>query len=759
MTGLLHERELSRKSFLKAGGALVVGLSASGTAQAYDDPKAASPLHTGLVKGPPDPRQIDTWIAVHADNTASIYTGRVDLGQGSPNGLLMIAGEELDMDLSQLRWIEADSNVTPDTGNTTGSSSITRAGPPVRAGAASAKQALLKLASAALGVPVAGLSVRSGVVSGGGKTVTYGQLIGDKVFNLPTVAATLNPGQSPAKPVSQYALVGTSPPRVDIPDKVTGKFVYIHNVRVPGMLHGRVVRPQGQGGYGTGAKPLSIDEGSIRHIPGARVVRKGDFVGVVAPREYDAIQAASQLKVKWDDTAKLPGSGNLFGAMRAVKTTDVVNVQTGDVGAAFAKAAKVLSASYTYDYQMHGPIGPPAAIAIVKPDNALVMTNTQGVYRLRDQYLADALGMDGRLIRVIYVEGASAFGHCETDDAACAAAVMSQVLGGTPVRVQFMRWDDNGWDNYGPAQLNDVRGAIDAGGKIVAMDYTSWVMPGTNSQETTSEQTRLGPLKSGNGSANTSITNGRQYVIPNRRVTSKSMPLSSSPVLKTAPLRAPGDLQACFAYEQMIDELAYAANMDPVAFRLAQMNDQRWVDILTAATKAANWKPKVAASSLSQETVVTGRGVALAPRSSSLSAVVADVEVNKKTGKIVVKHMYASQDSGLAVYPGGVESQIVGGVIQSVSRSLSEAVTFTRTRVTSIDWVTYPLLRFKDHPAVTAIVVQRPDVLPSGGGEPPAVPTPAAIANAFFDATGVRIRQAPMTPARVRAVLKAAGVS
>ena len=223
------------------------------------------------------------------------------------------------------------------------------------------------------------------------------------------------------------------------------------------MLHGRIVRPRGQGGYGTGAKPLSIDESSIKHIPDAQVVRKGDFVGVVAPKEYDAIQAAAQLKVKWDDTAKLPGSGNLFSAMRAVQTVDALTVNTGNIGNAIGSASKVLSASYTFDYQMHGPIGPPCAVAIVKPDGSgLVMTNTQGVYRLRDQYLAGALGTNNKQIRVQYVEGASAFGHCETDDAACAAAVMSQVLGGTPVRVQFMRWDDNGWDNYGPAQLNDV---------------------------------------------------------------------------------------------------------------------------------------------------------------------------------------------------------------------------------------------------------------------------------------------------------------
>jgi CO/xanthine dehydrogenase Mo-binding subunit len=756
MTAL--EKEFSRRAFVR-GGALIVGLSVAGAAQAANDPKAASPSHTGLVTGPPDARQIDTWIAIHSDHTASVYSGRVNLGQGTPNGLLMIAGEELDMDLSQLRWVESDSNVTPDTGNTTGSSSITQAGPPLRAGAASARQALLAMAATQLGVPVGSLTVKSGVVSGGGRTVTYGALIGDKVFNMTTAAATLNPGVAPAKPVAQYTLVGTSPPRIDIPEKGSGTFAYIHNVRTPGMLHGRVIRPRGQGGYGTGAKALSIDESSIRHIPNVKIIRKGDFVGLVAPREYDAIQAAAQLKVTWDDTAKLPGSGNLYGAMRAVQTTDALTVNTGNVGSAFASAAKVVSQSYTFDYQMHGPIGPPCAIAIVRPDGTgVVMTNTQGVYRLRDQYLTDALGIDTKGIRVQYVEGASAFGHCETDDAACAAAVMSQALGGTPVRVQFMRWDDNGWDNYGPAELNDVRGAIDAKGIITAIDYTGWAFAGTNAQETTSEQTRLGPLKTGNGTANTSITNGKQYNIANRRVTSKSMPLSSSPILKTAPLRAPGDLQACFAFEQLVDELAYAASMDPVAFRLAQMNDPRWVSVLNAATQAAGWKPKVAASSLSKATVVTGRGVALAPRSSSLSAVVADVEVNKKTGKITVKHMYASQDAGLTIYPSGAESQMMGGVIQSVSRSLTEVFAFTKTRVTSTDWVTYPLLRFKDHPGVTTVVVQRTDLAPGGSGEPPAVPTPAAIANAFFDATGVRIRQAPMTPARVRAVLRAAGV-
>jgi CO/xanthine dehydrogenase Mo-binding subunit len=628
------DRELTRRSFV-AGGALIVGLSLTRAAQAANDPKAASPSHTGLNPGPPDPRQIDSWLAIHADNTATIYSGRVNLGQGSPNGLLMIAGEELEMSMAQLKWVDADSNVTPDSGVTVGSSSIRTAGPQVRAAGASARQALLGMAATSLGVPVASLTVKDGVVTGGGRSVTYGALIGDRLFNAQTVAASLNPGQSPAKPVSRYTLVGTSPPRIDIPDKVTGRFTYIQSVRSPGMLHARVVRPRGQASYGVGTKLVSVDQSSIKHIPGVQVVRKNDFLAVVSPREYDAIRAAAQLKVTWDDTAKLPGSGNFFGSLRAVQTDDRISSQSGNVGNAFAAAAKVVSASYKIEYQMHGVIGPSAAVAQVSPTSAVVLTNTQGVHRLRGT-LASLLGMDEPKIRVQYIEGASAFGHCTSDDAAHAAALTSQLLGGKTVRLQFMRWDDHGWDPYGPAQLDDVRGAIDANGRITAIDYTSFVQPLTNSNnayETTYEQAGFGTIKTGTGSANTSITAGAQYAIPNRRVTTKSIPLGSGPLLKTAQFRAPGDIEAAFAFEQLIDELAYAANMDPVAFRLAQMSDERWKAILNETAKAAGWQPRVAASRLSSAKVVTGRGVALAPRSGSLSAVIADVEVNKETGK------------------------------------------------------------------------------------------------------------------------------
>jgi len=753
MTEVLN-REFSRKALVKGGGAMFVGLAFAGVAQATNYPKEVSPLHTGLNPGPLDLNQLDSFLAIHADNTASVYSGRVDLGQGTPTGLLMIIGEELDMDLGQLTFIPSDTNVTPDTGVTVGSSSIVQAGPRMRAAGAYAKQALLGMAATQLGVLVSGLSVSGGVVSGGGKTVTYGQLIGGKVFNVAMAAQTLNPAVAPAKNPNNYKLVRTSPPRLDVPDKVTGSYTYVHNIRLPGMVHARLVRPRGQGAYGTGVKVLSIDESSIKHLAGARVVRKGNFVAVVAPREYDAIQAAAQLKVKYEDNPILPGSGNIVQQLRAQdaagKTANTATI-TGNPDSAVKAAAAVLTQTYQYDYQMHGPIGPCCGVASVGPSNALVITNTQGTFRLRT-FMANALNMPERQIRIQYVEGSSAFGHCESDDAAAAAALTSQLLGGTPVRLQFMRWDDHGWDNYGPQGLWDVKAAIDSTGKIVAYDNAVWAMSGTNAGETTTEIAGAGPLTNlGTASGNAGPT---AYSVANRRGVGKSVPVLNGGYLKTAPLRSPSSPNN-FPAEQMIDELAFAAKMDPFAFRILNSGSTRTTEALQSLAVVANWKPRVAASNLQKGNIVRGRGMALA----NPGGVVADIEVNKKTGKIRILHLTGVQDVGLAISPGLVENQMTGSLIQTASRALFEGIHYTKSAVTSTDWVTYPIMRFKDHPSVTIAVFQRTDQIPTGAGEPLVPGTPAAIANAFFDATGVRIRQVPMTPGRVRATLKAAGIT
>jgi nicotinate dehydrogenase subunit B len=764
MTGLLHEKEFSRTAFLKGGGAMLVGFSLAGAGLAGKAQAADSPFASN---GSPDLGQVDTFVVIHADNTATIKTGRVELGQGSTTGMLVLAAEELDMDVGQLKFAINDTNVTPDTGLTAGSSTISSVGPRVRSAAATARQVLLGMAATQLGVPVASMSVSKGVISGGGKTVTYGQLIGDKLFNVTMASPSVNPGVAPSKPISSYKLVGISRvPRVDIPAKVDGTYVFVHNIRVPGMLHGRLVRPRGQGAYGDGTAPavLSIDEKSISHIPGARVVQRGNFVGVVAPREYDAIQAAAQLKVKWAPMPTVSGSGNMWKQMRAFDSAGQaparIAAQNGNnFDSAFASAAKTVSASYMHAYNGHMPIGPACAVADVTPEGALVMANTQSCYAVRTK-LAAILPLPLNKIRVVYYEGASSFGNSPARyDSSQAAAVMSQ-LAGAPVRLQFMRWDEHGWDNYGPAQLMDMRGGVDANGKIVAFEYTHFGIPGISQTLDDPTRQQVGvPLPAPGLGAVDTTNSGTQYNITNRRVIAKSLPLFNN-YFKTSSLRAPQAPQTCFGSEQFIDELAHAAGMDPYQFRLQNIttaDQNQWRDVLVGVAKLAKWQPKVSGSTLSDANVVRGRGIALGAFAGSQAGVVVDIEVNKKTGKIIVTDAYASQVAGLSVYLPGVEQQMDGNLVMGASRALSEAVTFNKAQVTSLDWVSYPIMRFKESPRTYYSIVQRTDLVPTGSGEPPAAPIPASIANAFFDATGVRIREAPMTPARVRAVLRAAG--
>jgi CO/xanthine dehydrogenase Mo-binding subunit len=751
MTGndILTDTTFSRRRFVQGSSGLVVGFSLAGAATAGGASAADGAPVRGGAAGPPDQAQIDTWLQVNPDNTVTIYHGRVELGQGSSTGLLQIAAEELDVDFAQIVATRVDTNISPNQGSTVGSTSIRSAGPTLRAAAAEARQALLNLASANLGVPVSQLSVAKGVVSGGGKSVTYGTLVGGKL-----ISARMT-GTAPQKKVSDYKVVGQRIPRIDIPDKVSGKFTYIHNVRVPGMLHGRVVRPKGQSAYGNGAKVLSVDVKSIARIPGAQVVRKGDFIGVVAPHEYGAIQAAAQLKVTWAANPKLPGNGDVFGKMRSETTTDAVPVNTGNFDAAWARSdVKKVQSTYTFDYQNHGALGPMCAVADVKPGSATVLTMSQGVYGLR-QKLAPALGMPETAIRVQFYDGSGCYGPSTYDDVAISAAIMSKAVG-KPVRLQFMRWDEHGWDTHGPAQLTDVRGAVDSTGKIVAYEYGVWAIPYYN-LDTARELAGEAIPTPGRGNADTASA-GAQYALDSRKVVAHSLPLLNG-YLKVTFLRAPLAPQGTMASEGLIDELAFAAGMDPVEFRRRNITDERWLGALNAAAAAAKWQPRVSNSRKPTGNVVSGRGVAIGGFASSFVGIVAEIEVNKKTGKIVVKHVYGAQDAGLAVNPALIENQMEGAMMQGVSRSLLESVKMSKERITSLDWVSYPSLRFKDAPNITAVVVNRPDKASSGSGEPALAPVAAAISHAFFDATGVRIRQAPMTPGRVRAALKQAGVS
>jgi CO/xanthine dehydrogenase Mo-binding subunit len=822
MTGLIPEKEFSRLSFLKGGGALVVGFSLSG---AFIGKASAAGLPDFASFGPSDPTSIDSWIIVHPDNTVSVKLTRVELGQGSTTAFAMITAEEMNLDLSQMRLIASDTAITPNTGTTAGSSSVQSAGKSLRAAAAAGYQALLSMASVNLGVPVGSLSVSKGVVSGGGKTVTYGGLVNGGLFNVnasagynltattaapPAAGAGLPPGYPGlVKPLSQYTLIGTgdefTPQRFDIPAKVNGTYVYVHNIRVPGMLHGRVVRPRGQGAYGDGTNPnvVSVDPTSISHIPNVKVLQKGNFIGVVAPKEYDAIQAAAQLKVTWAKMPLLPTTGNLWKQMRdqdaAGQAPAAIRASIGNVQAAMASAATTISQTYKYAYNGHLPIGPDCCIADVVSNGARIYSNTQNPYGTRTS-VAQILGFPSfNQVRISYFEGSSVYGSAPYDDVAQSAAVMSQ-LAGAPVRLQWMRWDEHGYDNYGPAMLFDIQLGADANGKMVASDTTETAPP---YYSTTPALALTGTTSAVFGTSMSADTNntGPQYNVANRRVIGKSVPLQNN-YFKISFLRSPQAPQTCFAYEQAVDELAYAVKMDPYQFRLNNIatlaSDQalgytslsfdRWKNVLMGVATLANWQPKVANSVKQTGNIHTGRGIALGQYASTMVGVVADVSVNMKSGKISCTHAYCAQDTGFTQYIAGVSNQAVGSITQGASRALFEQVTFNKSNVTSLDWVGYPILRFQDAPKISFTVLQRTDipsngvgagaapgvvqpngtsavggsvaaggVYSSGSGEPPQTCIGAAIANAFFDATGARVREAPMTPARIRAVLKAAG--
>ncbi|MGD0025224.1 MAG: molybdopterin cofactor-binding domain-containing protein, partial [Xanthobacteraceae bacterium] len=731
-----------RRGVLK-GGALIVGFSMAGPLLG----RFAAPAGAAA----PEPAMLDAWIAVHADNTATIFMGKVELGQGTTTGMLQIAAEELDLDMSQLSAARIDTDVTPNQGPSVASLSIMENGPQIRAASAEARYALLQLAAVKLNAPIERLTVSHGVVSLEGesaRSIKYGDLLGDKPFNIKMT------GKAPRKPVSAYKLVGERIPRVDVPDKVSGRYVYMQHVRVANMLHGRIVRPRGQGAFGTGAKAKSVDEASIKAIPGARVVRKGDFIGVVAEREWDAVRAAEQLKVTWDTRPALPAKDKLFDAMRASQTTDSVVVETGDVASALANAKHVSAATFYGPYQSHAPFAPSCAVADITAQSALVMCSTQFPHGVRSM-LAQTLAMPVDQVRVQYYEGSGVFGRACHDDCALAAAIMSQAVG-RPVRVQYMRWDELGWDNYGPAHLADVRAGINSEGKIVAYEYHGWHHGWIDVE--TSQELALGaplaPPASGRARVVNKQTTSEIYAMPNVRLINHHVP-GLDGYLKGGNLRSPLDLAICFASEQTIDELAVAAGMDPVAFRRHNITNPRWLGVLDAVAQAAGWKLRVSPANALPGPILTGRGVGLGTHLTSYGAAVADLEVERQTGRVKVRHLYGAMDVGLCVNPALVENQIIGMMTQATSRAMIEEVQFTQNGVTSLDWESYPVLRFVDHPDITPIVIQRLDQPSTGAGEEMMGATVGAIANAFFDATGVRMHQYPMTPDRVLAALKA----
>jgi nicotinate dehydrogenase subunit B len=749
-----HQR-FTRDAFLKGGGALIVAIGVPagvwGIARARSDAPKTWPADL-------DPSALDSWLAIEADGTVTAFTGKTDLGQGNQTALAQIVAEELDVPFERIRMVMGDTASCVDQGSTVGSLTIALAGPQLRQAAANGRRALLALAAAKLDLPADKLTVRDGVVSRAGdasRRVSYGELVDGQLLGVAMpvkgkgTGFGLELGGARPKAVSEYSIVGRSVARVDIPPKVTGEHFYIQDVRVPDMLHGRVIRPTG-----IGSQLLSVGEPSH----GARVVRRKNFLGVVAEREWDAIQAARELKVEWSDWAGLPAIDELYSYVRDTPSLeDKVVASTGDVAKALAGASHAFEAEFTTAVQTHGSIGPSCAVADVKDGSATIWSGTQGPNVVRAA-VADALDIPVEKVRIITYEASGCYGRNGSDPATVDAALMSQ-LTGRPVRVQWMRHDEHGWDPKGPATVHQLRGGLDANGEIVGWDHEAWI-------PAFFETTVIGSVLAGRTARMPSLHLWEDpilYDIPaSRQLAHYQGDIGSTENdgvgLISAWIRSPVQLQLTFASESFFDELAAAAGADPVALRLQGLKDPRMIAVLQAAAQAAEWqtRPSPGPNANGASGVARGRGVATSLRGGTYNAAVADIEVDRKTGKIRVNHMIVVQDNGMTINPRALKLGIEANVVQTVSRALIEEVAFDRSNVTSLDWDDYPIIRFTEAPTVDVISIDQPDLRATGSGEPSCNPIAPAIGNAVFDAVGVRLRSLPMTPDKVTAALERA---
>jgi CO/xanthine dehydrogenase Mo-binding subunit len=767
MTEMLN-KEFSRKTFLKGGGALVVGLSlgSAGLASVAD---AAGPFP--MV----DPAQLDTWLSIDSKGMVTVRSGRVDQGQGKQTAYAQIVAEELDVRFDAVKVILGDTGVTPDQGNSTSTDGIRSGARPLRNAAAQARDALIGLAAANLGVAKASLTVSDGVVSGGGRTVTYGELIGNRRFNITmTVTGTERPTDLrglnvtptvPVKDPSAYRVVGQSIPRVDIPAKVAGSYPYTQNIVVPGMLHARMVLPPHVGAYPRMVPQLLSARFRSKAPAGAQLFVRGNFVAVVADEEWNAIQAAKLVDAKWAMDEKMPNLGNYYAALRQQKNNEFTPTDTvttrGDVDAAFAApGAKTLTARYDFPQQIHGLIGPSVAVASFNKDSGslLIWAGSQNLVRTRAD-TAEMLGLSLESVRVLYTEQSSLFGRGGVDDVGPAAALLSKELG-RPVRVQWMRQDEQAWGPQQPGRTHDLRGAVDGSGHIVAWQEESWGIRARWDEGWPLPWLLLGTARPVDALSN-AATGAPAYVVPNLRSVSHTV----DPLTRPMYMRTVGGTQTRFIHESFVDELAAAASEDPIEFRVKHLDltnpvNQRALAVLREVQRRSGWQGRPSpAPGATSGTIVRGRGFSLSPSASCCIANVAEVEVNRKTGVVSVSKLWAVAELGTIVNPDGVHNQFQGGSIMGISRALKETARLSKNSVTSVDWVTYPILRFKDVPPLDLTVLPTPASIPAGGiGEPSSIAVPAAIGNAFFDATGVRMRSLPLTPGRVRAALKGAGV-
>jgi len=731
---------LDRRHVLKGGGALIISFSLTRAfAQDQTVPAAAPPSPPGSLKNSP---YLDSWIRIDADGVITVFTGKAELGQGFKTAFQQIAAEELNVPFASLKVVTADTKLTANEGYTSGSHSMQDSGTAIQNAAAQARELLLAEAAKRLDVSIDTLQSEDGVViAPDGRRLSYGELVSGDMLHVQAQPS------SKLKDPSTLKVMGQSIPRVDIPAKVTGGLAYVQDLRLSGMVHARVVRPPSYG-----AQLIDCDVAAIEKMPGVvKVVRDGNFLAVVAAKEFQAIKAMNALAnaAKWQEVAQLPKLNDLPSVLTNLASQDSVIFQRSDPS---VSGQRTIEATYTRPYQSHGSVGPSCAVAQLADGAMTVWSHTQGVYPDR-QAIADMLRMPSASIRVIHVEGSGCYGHNGADDAAADAAMIARALPGVPVRVQWTREQEHAWEPYGPAMVTRLKASLDAAGKIA--DWNFEVFSNTHSMRPGGAGCLLAaqhmaqpvavppakpiPLPEGGGDRNAIPI----YTFPNAHVVHHFIPTMP---IRISAMRALGAYHNVFSIESFMDELAALAGVDPVEFRLNHLDDPRGRDVIEKAAQGFGWRKGQAASD-------RGFGFAFAryKNLAAYCAIASEVEVNRETGRARLVRAVAAVDSGQVVNPDGLINQIEGAIIQSTSWTLYESVTFDATRITSIDWQTYPILRFDAVPeSIEVHIINRPGKPFLGSGETGQGPAAASVANAIANATGIRLRDLPLTRKRIK---------
>ncbi|HET9150014.1 MAG TPA: molybdopterin cofactor-binding domain-containing protein [Alphaproteobacteria bacterium] len=760
---------LSRRNMLQAAGCLIV--TAAGPLPflraAHAQEAGAAAAFGGPKKPPLVPNQLDSWIAIAPDGGVTAFFGKMDMGQGVDVAVAQIVAEELDVAFPKVNVIMGDTATTVNQGGASGSTGVQQGAQQLRTAAAEARRLLVDAAAKKLRVSADSLVVTDGVVMAKGnaaKKVSYGELIGGRYFdsqvewnkkwgNPLRIKAKAKP-----KKVEDYKIVGKSMPRADVAGKVYGTTDYVTDVRIPGMVHARVIRPPI-----AGQVPASVDAASIKGT-GAKIVRVKDFLAVVADKEWNAIRAAQSLKVTWKGNKNpFPAQDSLYDHIRKAKPTkeQVDNKsKSGDVDAAFKSAARTITAEYEWPFQSHSSMGPGCAVVEIKGDHATVFTGSQ-----KPHYTADCIssmaGIPVANVHAIWVPGPGSYGRNDAGDVAAEAAVIAKAIG-RPVRVQSMRNEGTGWDPKAPASVSFAKAALDKNGNVVAYDFMTkgFSRLDVSSHESHPQDLWVGQVLGADTSKREYVFGfpSESYKFANKRLAWQTIAplLDRASPLRTSHMRDPLGPQLHFASESFADEMAHAAGVDPVAFRLKHVSKDRDKAVIQAAAEKAGWRPHNQPQRMKGPGgTLVGHGIAYTQRNGTVVAIVAEIEVDPASGRIWGRKFTVAHDCGLIINPGTLHNVIEGNVTQAFSRSVYEEVMFDRQNVASIDWATYPIGEMSDTPgAVDIVLINRPDVAPSGAGESATRPMAGALANAFFDATGVRIRRAPLTPERVKSALE-----